>query len=364
MKRIITIFLAAGFLVVLAGLWQAFSFLSSAPGAGDSARIFEVRRLESFHSVADRLVSEKMVSSAFWLRVYARFLGADRKLQAGEYELRENMRPVDILEVFSSGKVFERSVTFPEGINIYEMASELEAKGVVAKNEFLRLAREPRLIQELLGEAAPSLEGFLFPETYKYTKYGKYPVAEGLIRTMVAKFNEVYSGIAKSGEFAKWTRRQIVTMASVIEKETGAPEERPLISSVFHNRLAKGMRLQSDPTIIYGLLVETGELKKNITRDDITHPTPYNTYTVARLPVGPIANPGRESLAAVFAPAKSNNFYFVSRNDGTHVFSENFASHNSAVRSFQVNPEARKGKSWRDLKGRKPKGQAVRSAGK
>jgi UPF0755 protein len=141
-----------------------------------------------------------------------------------------------------------------------------------------------------------------------------------------------------------------VTLASVIEKETGAQGERQVISSVFHNRLNKKMKLQSDPTILYGILVETGVLKKNITKSDIHRPTPYNTYTVKALPMGPIANPGREALRAAVNPVESNYLYFVSRNDGTHVFSETYGNHNNAVKKFQLERKNRVGKSWRDLK--------------
>src|SRR5262249_27482550 len=143
-------------------------------------------------------------------------------------------------------------------------------------------------------------------------------------------------------------RHEMVTLASVVEKETGAPEERPMIASVFFNRLNKGMKLQSDPTIIYGIWVDTGVYKQNITKDDIERPTRYNTYTVAKLPFGPISNPGREALAAVMKPAKSEYFFFVSRNDGTHIFTRTYEDHSKAVKEFQLDPTARANKSWRD----------------
>jgi UPF0755 protein len=136
----------------------------------------------------------------------------------------------------------------------------------------------------------------------------------------------------------------------MVEKETGAPDERPMIAAIFYNRLHKNMRLQSDPTIIYGIWAETGSYKMNITKDDITRPTRYNTYTVPKLPWGPIANPGREALAAVLNPAHNDFVYFVSRNDGTHVFTRTYEEHLRAVKSFQLDPTARQGKSWRDLK--------------
>jgi len=146
-----------------------------------------------------------------------------------------------------------------------------------------------------------------------------------------------------------WGKRQIVTLASIIEKETGAPEERPLISSVFHNRLKRGMLLQTDPTIIYGKAMLTGKIEINITRADLSKATDYNTYVISGLPPGPIANPGKESLLAAVRPASSKYLYFVSHNDGTHQFSEDYQSHVKAVQKFQLDPKARQGKSWRDL---------------
>ncbi|HWU42748.1 MAG TPA: endolytic transglycosylase MltG, partial [Bdellovibrio sp.] len=140
--------------------------------------------------------------------------------------------------------------------------------------------------------------------------------------------------------------------ASIIEKETGAPEERPLISSIFHNRLDKKMKLQTDPTIIYGKAEKTGKIVINITRADLTTPTRYNTYVIDGLPPTPIANPGREALLAAVKPAHSNYLFFVSKNDGTHIFSEDYKAHEKAVRSFQINAKAREGHSWRELKNR------------
>ena len=171
-------------------------------------------------------------------------------------------------------------------------------------------------------------------------------------------FKDATEGSAKEAQLAGWSPRQILTLASIVEKETGAPEERPLVASVFHNRLRKGMLLQTDPTIIYGKAKETGKIVLNITRADLTRYTPYNTYVIKGLPPGPIANPGKAALQAVVHPAQSDYLYFVSKNDGTHQFSTDLAAHNAAVRKFQLDPKAREGKSWRDLKskGVRPEG--------
>ncbi len=348
MRKIILAILTTGFLIGLIALWQAFEFLGSgaevAPGRD---LVFEVLPGEGFYRVAERLQGEGLLTSAQNFKILAKLSGHAERLRVGEYAVNTSKRPMELLEILSSGHSIEHQVTFPEGWNSFEFANHLEEKGVGKKQDFLRLIRDQKLITELLGESLPSLEGYLYPETYKYTKYTSL---ESLVRGMVQNFLQAYQSVSNPN-LANLSRHQIVILASVIEKETGAPEERPLISSVFHNRLAKGMRLQSDPTILYGLMIETGEMKKNISREDIVHPTPYNTYTVPALPVGPISNPGKDSLVAAASPAHSSFYYFVSKNEGTHTFSENLEQHNSAVQKFQVNVRARAGKSWRDLKG-------------
>jgi UPF0755 protein len=170
---------------------------------------------------------------------------------------------------------------------------------------------------------------------------------------MVKRFLFVFGEVLPQSHVQGWTRHQIVTLASIIEKETGAPEERPLISSVFHNRLLKKMRLQTDPTVIYGKAEKSGKIEINITRADLLTPSRYNTYVIPALPPGPIANPGKEALLAAVNPAASGYLFFVSQNDGTHVFSEDYSAHNRAVQKFQLDRKAREGKSWRDLQNRK-----------
>ena len=199
-----------------------------------------------------------------------------------------------------------------------------------------------KFIFSLLKEDLPSLEGYLFPETYHITKYTD---ERTLIQQMVKRFLQVYSEVIKKGKTSNpiipLKRHQIVTLASIIEKETGASQERPLISSVFYNRLEKKMLLQTDPTVLYGILDETKEMKKNITRKDLETPTRYNTYTNKGLPYGPIANPGRESLLAALQPAQSHYLFFVSRNDGTHYFSEKYQDHQQKVQQYQVHSRGR-----------------------
>jgi len=333
--------------------FMAFRFLNTSMGLPTETLVFEVPTGASFRKVAEELEQKGLIPNSFYLRIFGRVTGQSRLIKRGEYRLHRGMTPQDILTVLASGRSIQYPVTFPEGSNIFEMAVLLESKGFFSAKDFLVAVRDPNLIRQLLGEDRASLEGYLFPETYQITKF---TTLKELVVAMVGRFKTVYGELRAQIPGAPplgLNTYEIVTLASVVEKETGAPEERPMIASVFYNRLRLPMRLQSDPTIIYGIWVATGEYKQNITRADLQRPTPYNTYTVARLPAGPIANPGRESLAAVLHPPSSSFLYFVSRNDGTHVFSRTYDEHARAVRSFQLQPSAREGKSWRDLSKRK-----------
>ena len=222
----------------------------------------------------------------------------------------------------------------------------LEKKGFFTKKEFLNAARDKNLVKELLNEDLPNLEGYLFPETYFLNENTSL---KSLIKKMVDNFKVNYKK-SLVGAKINMSRKDHIIMASLIEKETGAEAERTLVSSVYHNRVKLGMRLQCDPTILYGIFDKTGIFPTNIRKKDILEKTRYNTYAMGGMPYGAIANPGLSSLKAALNPKESKMLYFVSRNDGTHVFSETLKKHNAAVRKFQLDPKARAGKSWRDLK--------------
>jgi UPF0755 protein len=219
-------------------------------------------------------------------------------------------------------------LTVPEGLTVVQIADVIERAGLGAAPEVVARANDPAHARAL-GVAASGLEGYLFPDTYLFPRT---VTVDGILAAMVARFRTVFT--------PEWERRaaelgltthQAVTLASIIEKETGDPAERPLIGSVFHNRLKRGMRLETDPTVIYGIKDFDG----NLTRRHLETPTPYNTYIIKGLPPGPIANPGRESLQAALFPADSPYLFFVSRNNGTHQFSATLADHSQAVRRFQ-----------------------------
>lgn len=321
------------------------SFLESPVSTDTTPIIISVDPGQTLRSVSAELESLGAVSDSRKFYWFGRFKSADKKIRVGEYAVAASMTPAEVLNIIVSGKSIERPITVTEGMNIFEISEQVEKQKVAKKEEFLRLVKDQKLIKELLGEEALSLEGYLFPETYNVTKF---TTADALIRMMVGRFMDVFADVPKT----TMTRRQHVTLASIIEKETGAPEERAVISSVFHNRMIKGMRLQTDPTVVYGIFFNTGKWDKNISKNDLLTDTIFNTYTRYGLPPGPIANPGREALIAAAKPATTNFLYFVSRNDGTHVFSPTYEAHNAAVKSFQMNRKAREGKSWRDLQKR------------
>ncbi|MCP9446797.1 MAG: endolytic transglycosylase MltG [Nitrospira sp.] len=298
----------------------------------------------TLQQVAALLEREQVIKSRFAFVWLARSQDADRKIQPGEYELHAAMPPADILSKLLTGRVVLHSVTIPEGYTIAQIADILSERNITDRAEFIRLARDKSFIQTL-KISAESLEGYLFPDTYRFARR---TAAAEVIKTMVDQLDRVFSvewqGRAKE---LGLTRHQVLTLASVIEKETGSADERPRISSVFHNRLKKNIPLQSDPTVIYGLPHFDGNLRKK----DLSHPSPYNTYRWGGLPPGPIASPGADSIRAALYPASTPHLYFVSKNDGTHYFSTTLVQHNKAVEQYQKRPLRRGNRSETSMSG-------------
>lgn len=256
--------------------------------------------------------------------------GAGGALKAGEYSLEGPVSLTQIVEMLVRGEVVRREVTFPEGRSIEDMARLAAARGIFPA-EFLKAARDPAPIRDL-DPLATDLEGYLFPDTYDLPR-AENPAAALVVR-MVGRFREVIAPDLARLPPRALSVRQLVTLASLVEVETARPEERPRIAAVFLNRLRKGMPLQTDPTVIFAMR-KAGTWNGNIRKKDLDIESPYNTYRVAGLPPGPIASPGRESLLAVLEPAPVRDLYFVSRNDGTHEFSETLREHNEAVDRYQ-----------------------------
>lgn len=260
------------------------------------------------------------------------------RLKAGEYSLEGPLSLSEIVDLLVQGQANRRDVTIPEGKSLEDIALILSTRGLETTT-FLEAARNVALIQDLDPEAA-DLEGYLFPDTYDMPQ--RADAAATLVARMVARFREVMvPELARLPE--GFTLRQVVTLASIVELETARGEERPRIAAVFLNRLKRGMPLQTDPTVIYALR-KAGGYDGNIRKKDLSIDSKYNTYRYSGLPPGPIASAGREALLAVLDPAPVRDLYFVSRNDGTHHFSETLAEHERAVDRYQRRRSSRTGR--------------------
>ncbi|MGD2062799.1 MAG: endolytic transglycosylase MltG [Nitrospirota bacterium] len=282
----------------------------------------------SFRAVAAQVAAAGVVDSPRRLEWLARWRGVADRVRAGEYDLGGRYTPEEVLDLLLAGRVKQYPFTVPEGLTCREIASRFAAAGFGNEAEFVAACRDPELLARM-GVREGTLEGYLFPETYQWHRG---MTARALVERMVAAGEALWTPERRHTATALgMTVHQVLTLASIIEKETGHAGERALISGVFHNRLRRGMRLQSDPTVIYGL----ADFDGNLTRDHLATDTPYNTYTRAGLPPGPIANPGLESIDAALHPAETPALYFVSRNDGSHQFSATVEEHNRAVDRYQ-----------------------------
>jgi UPF0755 protein len=284
---------------------------------------------QGFNKTLEILEKSNVVKHPDKLKIYARLIGLDKKLKAGEYTISTSMSPSEMLNMMVNGRVKLHKLTIPEGYSFKQIATLVETSGMGSAEDFLITAADMNFVQEM-GIDAGNFEGYLFPETYYFPKGVS---AKKIISTMVHRFGSVFKEEWKNqAKNLGLSVHEVVTLASIIEKETGAAFERPVISSVFHNRLRRGMRLETDPTVIYGLKYFNG----NLTRKHLLTPSAYNTYLNHGLPPGPIANPGRESIQAALFPADTKYLFFVSKRDSTHQFSTNIRDHNNAVRKYQL----------------------------
>ena len=303
------------------------------PVAPDSTKTvsLSIAAGDNFDTIVSKLRSAGIVKHPLKFELIARWEGVERKLQAGEYRLAKNLEPIALLSALKDGAVTLYPVTIPEGFNIRQIAARLDEKDLAAREAFLAAATNAELAAKL-DIPADTVEGYLFPDTYSFA--GSVS-SEKIIRTLVAQFRENFPpDWEKRAKAIGFSVHEIITLASIIEKETGAPPERPIIASVFHNRLERNMRLETDPTVIYGIKDFDG----NLTRKHLKQHTPYNTYQIRGLPPGPIANPGRASIRAALYPADTDYLFFVAKPDGTHHFSKTLRAHNQAVRKYQLSP--------------------------
>ena len=283
--------------------------------------------------VATLLGEAGVVSNADRFFDFLRLEGLGPKLKAGEYEFKGELTPRAAAQKIVSGEVKVYRFTVPEGLRAEEILPIIAGSELKLSLEKLeRLAADPGFLKKL-GVPADRIEGFLFPETYTFTRGA---TEEAVLTRMVQQAFSAYRAAdlqRKAG--VTLSMLDAFTLASIVEKETGAAEERPRISCVFHNRLKTGMPLQTDPTVLYAMSLLRGSWVNNITHRDLETAHPYNTYTTKGLPPGPIANPGAQSLAAALNPARCEDLYFVSRNDGTHVFCGDLKCHTAAVEKWQ-----------------------------
>ncbi len=301
-------------------------------GYEEAEQFVELPQGSSVANLGRRLVAAGIVRDPLVYRVAVWWTGAGRRMKAGEYRFDRALTPTDVVEKIARGEVYVRLVTFPEGLTVREMARIFESKGLGSARSFVEAAADPALISAL-DPGAADLEGYLFPDTYALPRGTP---ATRLVRLMVERFRRNFTGSLQRAATAQGlTVRQAVTLASLVEKETGRSEERPVVAAVYRNRMKIGMGMQADPTVIYAL-ERAGRYTGNIRKEDLQFDSPYNTYRYAGLPPGPIASPGLASLEAALAPADEAYLYFVSRNDGSHVFARTLDEHNRNVRQFQV----------------------------
>lgn len=346
MKRAGLLGLAALVLVLGILAWTVSGLRIPADPAGDS-RTFQVEAGASLTEVAAQLEREGLLSSRplfgpgvlVW---FARLRGQERQIKSGEYDLSPAQTPMQILARLVAGHVKTYPVTVAPGLRSDEVARLLEEAEIVSEEAFLRAVSAGGFAREL-GLEAERLEGYLYPETYRFRRGTP---AEEVARRMVDEFNASWTEQDRQRAFqSQLSIHEIVTLASIVEKEAGTAQERPIIAGVFHNRLARGMRLQSDPTVIYGLVASRGSWDGNIRSRDLRTDTPYNTYTRAGLPPGPIAGVTMDAIRAVLEPADVPFLYFVARNDGTHQFSRTLREHTNAVNRYQRSRSRRPGPS-------------------
>ena len=316
-------------------LFLIYWFLFSPPPGALITKSIMIKKGSSLKKVSIMLKQEGIIRDSNLFIRMATFLGKKKQIKAGEYEFHTRMHPWEVLNILAKGRVKPHLVTIVEGSTLSQIAQLFDDLEIVEKKAFLEKTSSPAFIISLglpysaTSNPGSSLEGYLFPNTYHLLREMN---SEEIIQMMVQQFKKVFNHewIRRASQLGM-SQREVVTLASIIEKEASLPEEKPFISAVFHNRLKKKIPLQSDPTVIYGIKNFNG----NLTRADLQRPSPYNTYLINGLPPTPICNPGKDSLIAALHPSPVSYLYFVSKNDGSHHFSLTIEEHNQAVWKYQ-----------------------------
>jgi UPF0755 protein len=330
--------IVVGLLVILGGFvltlhWWLLSY-SERPRSGSGATVaIDIPVGSKPRQMIELLAKNQVIDDADlfyrWVRYYKRAAG---KFKAGELAFRDTMTPNEVLAVLLEGIPITHKITIPEGLRIDEIAQLFQAAGLADAAEFENMAHDSTFVHNH-GLPGNDLEGFLFPETYQFQKHT--PLAT-ILETMIGQYHKVFTlGLRERAAELGWSELQAITLASIVEKETGAPQERSLIAGVFYNRLNRGWPLQTDPTVIYAVRLSRGSFNGTITKADLTLDHPYNTYRHKGLPPGPICNPGAEAIHAALYSENTPYLFFVSKNNGTHQFCLNLACHNRAVVEYQ-----------------------------
>jgi UPF0755 protein len=302
---------------------------------GSGTRVVTIPQGSGPQRLARLLVDSGVVSSEQRFYEHLHYFRRGARTRAGEYEFDGPLTPDQVLEKLVKGEVKVYRFTVPEGLRADEIAPIIGATGLCSADEFLKLARDPGSPAKS-GVPGPSMEGYLFPDTYLVPRSS----CAQILQAMVARFKQAWTAAAaQKAPDVTLNELQGVTLASIVEKETGQADERPRISCVFHNRLKKGIPLGTDPTVIYSvLLLNDFVWDGNLHKSDLVRPHPYNTYVVKGLPPGPISNPGQAAMNAAMHPIQCNDLFFVSRNDHTHVFCPDLKCHEAAVQKWQIEP--------------------------
>jgi UPF0755 protein len=311
-------------------LWSMRKIVQPYKGYAEAERVVAIEPGMGAGQILDRLQQEGVLADSKLARTYLIYRMGDPPMQAGSYRFRGPLTTPQVLRMLVRGQVMTRSATLIEGLTLEEAATQLAQQGFGERDAFLEVMRSPELIADLDPEAQ-DLEGYLFPETYSFAeRTSEREIVETLVRT----FRKRYEKNVKSHVRAGVSLRQVVTLASIVEKEAQVASERPVIAAVYRNRLDQGIGLGADPTVIFALK-RAGRWNGNIRRADLQIDSPYNTYRYAGLPPGPICSPGLASLEAAAQPSDVPYLYFVSRNDGTHVFAKTLGEHNRNVNQWQ-----------------------------
>ncbi|MCB2193043.1 MAG: endolytic transglycosylase MltG [Deltaproteobacteria bacterium] len=296
--------------------------------------LVEIAKGASLAQAAKTLAEAGIVDNARLFQLAGRLTVDHGPIKAGEYELSPAMSAARILGFLRSGRVKLHYVLIPEGFTLEQIAARLGQGGIADAEQVRGLAQDPAFAAEL-GVKQPTLEGYLFPDTYRFPRHLG---ARAALSAMVNRYNQAWHSLAPVAEQKGWSRHKATTLAAIIQKEAAKDEEMPLISAVYHNRLKRGMRLQADPTVIYGM---GKDYCGNLTRSNLECDTPYNTYTRTGLPPGPICSPGSGALSAALHPADVPYLYFVAKGDGGHQFSTTYSQHQKAVDAFQKKRKSR-----------------------